>query len=292
MKRALGASEPPGTPMMKLQSSPNKVSAPATPQNKESHQPDKPQTKDPPSAEAKIKETSALGSPQRKPPLDQSAKSELVKKPEGQKQVGLDPGQKTPQEGRKLPPQKPSDHTGQAVPGTTSTAPQGDSGGFFGFSSSKPQPDAAKQAESLGGKMFGFGSSIFSSASTLINQAVQDESKTTPPVSPKMPGAKAAKSPLTQKKGQDNKLQQVQQPKPSPSSQAKVEKAQSDPPKHVSACPGISKAGKSTCPLCKVELNIGSKDPPNYNNCTECKNTVCNQCGFNPMPNVSQVIKA
>lgn len=29
-------------------------------------------------------------------------------------------------------------------------------------------------------------------------------------------------------------------------------------------------------------MNVGSKDPPNYNNCTECKNQVCSLCGFSP----------
>lgn len=278
MQRALGASEPPGTPMMKLQASPNKVPAPANAINKETPPLDKPQKKDIQTpAESKAKETSAPGSPQRKPSTPaagQPAKAEVVKGPESQKQVSPAPGQKTPQESRKTGPQKPPDQTsqtGRKQSNTTSTT-QEESGGFFGFGGTKPQPDAAKPAESLGGKMFGFGSSIFSSASNLINTAVQDESKTTPPVSPKMAAAKAPKSPVSQKQEQEKKLE----PKTSPS--------------HPS--PAVHKAGKSTCPLCKVDLNIGSKEPPNYNSCTECKNTVCNQCGFNPMPNVSEVIRA
>ncbi|TKS90813.1 Protein piccolo [Collichthys lucidus] len=50
--------------------------------------------------------------------------------------------------------------------------------------------------------------------------------------------------------------------------------------------PGQQEAGKPAgglCPLCKTtKLNTGSKDPPNYNNCTECKNQVCSLCGFSP----------
>ncbi len=84
---------------------------------------------------------------------------------------------------------------------------------------------------------------------------------------------------------------EVQQPKTSQLPQTKVEKAPSGPQKDAAASPAVPKAGQSTCPLCKVELNFGSKEPPNHNTCTECKNTVCNQCGFNPMPNVSEVIK-
>ncbi|XP_068162998.1 protein piccolo [Antennarius striatus] len=46
---------------------------------------------------------------------------------------------------------------------------------------------------------------------------------------------------------------------------------------------GAGKPGGGLCPLCKTtHLNTGSKDPPNYNNCTECKNQVCSLCGFSP----------
>lgn len=50
------------------------------------------------------------------------------------------------------------------------------------------------------------------------------------------------------------------------------------------------KVSLSTCPLCKAELNMDLKNFPNYNTCTECKTTVCNKCGFSPMPNVTEVI--
>ncbi|KAM4676068.1 protein piccolo [Discoglossus pictus] len=43
------------------------------------------------------------------------------------------------------------------------------------------------------------------------------------------------------------------------------------------------------CPLCKTELNIASKEPPNFNTCTECKSMVCNLCGFNPTPHLTEV---
>uniref|UniRef100_A0A7N8XVP6 Zinc finger piccolo-type domain-containing protein n=1 Tax=Mastacembelus armatus TaxID=205130 RepID=A0A7N8XVP6_9TELE len=290
MQRALGAAEPPGTPMMKLQASPNKVAVPANALKKDTHL-DQPQKKDPPPAESNIKETSVTGSPQRKPPAqaEQPTKTEVRQGPEGQKVASPVPGQKTQQEGWKTGPQKPSDQTSQAghKQSNATSATQEDTGGFFGFGSPKAHHDTVKPAESLGGKMFGFGSSIFSSTSTLINSAVQDESKKTPPVSPKMPAAKATKSPPTQKQEQEKKLEQVQQNKTSPLIHAKVEKASLEA---SSVC--VSKAEQSTCPLCKAELNVGSNKPPNYRSCTECKNTVCNQCGFNPMPNMSEVIKA
>ena len=174
-------------------------------------------------------------------------------------------------------PQKPPDQINQTG---RKQSTQQESGGFFGFGGSKAQPDAAKPEESVTGKMFGFGSSIFNSASTLI---------TTPPVSPKIAAAKDTKPPAVQKAEQEKKPEQPQQAKASPSVQAKVDKAPSEPPK-AAASQAAPKAGQSTCPLCKVGLNMGSKDPPNYNTCTDCKNTVCNQCGFNPMPTSVEVI--
>ncbi|XP_057711167.1 protein piccolo isoform X3 [Corythoichthys intestinalis] len=46
---------------------------------------------------------------------------------------------------------------------------------------------------------------------------------------------------------------------------------------------GATKPTGGLCPLCKTtQLNTGSKDPPNYSNCTECKNQVCSLCGFSP----------
>lgn len=282
MQRALGASEPPGTPLMKLQASPNKVTAPAKDINKETCQPDKPQQKDTSTpVGSKTKQTSAPGSPQRKPPasVEQQAKPEVKQGPESRPALGG----KSPQEGRKTDAQKPPDQKSQTERKQSSASvKQEESTGFFGFSGPKSQSDAAKPAESLGGKMFGFGSSIFSSASTLINSAAQDESKKTPPASPKATPQK----PLSQKEQQEKK---TAQPKTSPMLQTKVEKAPSGP-KNAGVAPTVPKEGQSTCPLCKVKLNFGSKEPPNYNQCTECKNTVCNQCGFNPMPNVSEVI--
>lgn len=39
----------------------------------------------------------------------------------------------------------------------------------------------------------------------------------------------------------------------------------------------------SLCPICKnTKLNLQSKEPPNYNTCTQCKSVVCSMCGFSP----------
>ncbi|XP_046889451.1 nascent polypeptide-associated complex subunit alpha, muscle-specific form-like [Hypomesus transpacificus] len=279
MQRAVGGMEPPGPPKMKPQASPNNTSTSATPQKKE---------------------TSTPGSPQRKPssPAVQPPKAEATKGLESQKQGSPVPVQKSPQDNRRTSgPQKPPDQTSQ--PGRKqSNAAQQESGGFFGFGGAKSQPAATQPAESVSGKMFGFGSSIFSSASTLITSAVQDEPRPTPPASPKvpasaqaspkMPPAKETKPPAFQK-AEEKKPEQPQLTKALPSEQAKVDKTPSEPPKSAAASQPAPKAGQSTCPLCKVGLNVGSKDPPNYNTCTQCKNSVCNQCGFTPMPQVSEV---
>lgn len=191
--------------------------------------------------------------------------------------------------------------------------PNQESGGFFSSSSPMPQLSTSKTAEAVTGKVLGFGSSLFSSASTLITSAVQ-ESRTTPPssrkmsapaqisdkvsaskilpkssppVSPKRMLTKETKPPTTQtlltEKEQDKPLQA----KVTTPTQIKADRGLSEPGK-----PDVAPAaGKSTCPLCKADLNDGSKDPANYRTCTECKTLVCSKCGFSPMPSVREVTK-
>lgn len=280
MQRALGASEPLGMPTMKQQqASPNKVQTPASAVKKEPSPQDQSQKKDNSQpSESPGKKPVPPGSPQRKVQTtgQQPEKSNTAKGPEKQ---GSPAPQKAHQEIR-----KPSD----PKPNATS-ATQGESDMSVGSGGSKPQPEATKPAESVSGKMFGFGSSMFSSASAMISSAVQDESKT-PPVSPKMQTAKTTKSPQIQRRDEEKKVGQVNQPNATSLPQANVEKAHSQPQKEQIA-PAASKAGPMNCPLCKIQLNVGSKDQPNYNTCTECKQTVCNQCGFNPVPNMTEVKK-
>uniref|UniRef100_A0A3Q3QC80 Zinc finger piccolo-type domain-containing protein n=1 Tax=Monopterus albus TaxID=43700 RepID=A0A3Q3QC80_MONAL len=264
MRRAVGASEHPGPPTVKSQTLLSKVPSPtATDVSLASQQPSGEPSKGQPGAPQQQPSKAVTPTAKSVPPSDQEA-------------------------GKSLPQKPPKGETSPAksVPPPTTQPAKQDAGGFFGFGAPKTQPTPA---ESVTGKMFGFGSSIFSSASTLISSAVQEEPKTTPPtprkmsdaahvnpkstppVSPKMPPAKL-------------KPELPQQAKPAPAGQAKEEKA---PAKPLEAAQVGSKAGLSTCPLCKVELNVGSKDPPNYNTCTECKNIVCSLCGFDPMPHTA-----
>ena len=272
MKRALGEAQPPGDGSVNTQML-------TKPQKKDSISP----------LEQEKKESSAPQSPQRKLSVTaQPAAAEGANKRENQKQANPVPSQKMPQEPEKTtglskspdPARRPERKQSDATAVT-----QQESGGFFGFGGGKTQASAAKPAESGSGKMFGFGSSIFSSASTLITSAVQDQPKTTPPVSPKMSPAKQLKSPAAQRKEDQIKPEKPQQIMTPPSTKAKLDKAASELPKAGAGSQVAEKPGQSTCPLCKVGLNIGSKDLPNYNACTECKNNVCNQCGFNPTPN-------
>lgn len=280
MQRALGASEPPGTPVMKRQASPNKVSETANIVKNEISQSDKLQKKDTQITGPNVKETSAPGSPQKKTD-EQSMKSAVAKTSESPKKVSPAPALL---QGQKPGPPKSPDQSGRKQSNPTSTT-QEEPKGLFGFGSSKPHPDSGKPVESLGGKMFGFGTSIFSSASTLINSTTQEEPKAATPVSPKKT-VKDTKSPSAQRKEQEKNVEQVQLPKTS--QQVKVETSKL---KDTVGSPAVPKATQSACPLCKANLNIGSKEPPNYKTCTECKHTVCSQCGFNPMPSESKEVK-
>lgn len=229
------------------------------------------------------KDASAPQSPQRKlsaaaqPPV-----SEVPSKPLVQKQASPGPSPKNA-----MDPQKTSDPTKSPVQSRQSehkliatAAPPKESGGFFGFGGGKAKSDSGKPTESVTGKMFGFGSSFISSASNLVTSTVQDQPKTTPPVSPKMPPAKDMKSPAQEKK----KPEQPQQTK-APS----VVQAKAAPSEHPKTGEASVKPAPPICPLCNAELNVGSKDPPNFSTCDGCKNTVCNQCGFNLMQNESEV---
>lgn len=292
MKRAVEVSQPaalPSTFSEKAKTSPSKVPLPAAAQLKDSTK-TTPVSKDSRDSVVTKTENSEVVSEQGKPstPQAQTGKLENAKSP--LKQTSQVPENKPSVDRQQASPKKPPDTSKQpgAKQGDSTAATQQQSSGFFGFGGLKSQPDAAKPAVTE--KMFGFGSSIFSSASTLITSAVQDQPKTTPPVSPKMSPAKVIKSsPSAQKLEQQKKAEPPQLTKTAPPEDVKTDKAQTGPQKPEKASGEAVKLDTSTCPLCKTGLNRGTKDPPNYSSCTECKKTVCNQCGFNPMPNETGV---
>lgn len=224
-----------------------------------------------------------------------AGQQQQVQKPDLKPAAPKQEPSKVPQEPKKpvtQPPKSPS----------TSQPPKQESGSFFGFGAPKTQPVAAKSSESVTGKMFGFGSSFLSSASTMISSAVQDEPRVTPPTPRKMsttaPVSPKAMSPVMPAKGtkppdtaKSKPPQGTELPQPTLEKVAspEVKRTSPEPQKSTKEVKAPPKDELSTCPLCKAELNIGSKDPPNYNTCTNCKNIVCNLCGFNPMPHTGAV---
>ncbi|XP_056655452.1 protein piccolo isoform X1 [Monodelphis domestica] len=187
-----------------------------------------------------------------------------------------------------------------------------------------PKSQPTTPQETVTGKLFGFGASIFSQASNLISTAGQAGTQAQgmpaaptkqpppsshPPVSqvppkptsqapqtiPKTPPIKKdTKAPIAEKI-EVPKIEQVapvkgteSEKKPLPTKDSKPQVVE---PQKAAGPPESEKSTKpkSTCPLCKTDLNVGSKDPPNFDTCTECKNMVCNLCGFNPTPHLTEV---
>ncbi|XP_040513325.1 protein piccolo isoform X2 [Gallus gallus] len=186
-----------------------------------------------------------------------------------------------------------------------------------------PKPQPTTPQETVTGKLFGFGASIFSQASSLISTAGQPGSQTSgpappatkqpqppsqPPASqappkeaaqaqppPKAAPTKKETKPLASEKlgpmASDSTLTTKGsdlEKKPSLAKDSKHQTAEAKKPAELSEQEKASQP-KVSCPLCKTGLNIGSKDPPNFNTCTECKKVVCNLCGFNPMPHIVEV---
>lgn len=171
--------------------------------------------------------------------------------------------------------------------------------GIFGFRSGGARsrsPSPQPSVSAVSGKVLGFGSSLFSSASNLIS-AVQDESSAMQPTSRKSSSVSQSSdksTPPASRKGSEaskdfpklstppKQEQQKNQPTKATADQTKEKPTSSQSPK---ASPKLL---PKACPICKVGLK---REPPNYNTCTECKTTVCIQCGFNPMPHQPEVRK-
>lgn len=167
------------------------------------------------------------------------------------------------------------------------------------------KPQSTTPQETMTGKLFGFGVSIFSQASSLISTGGQPGAQPSGP-----PTGLPSKQllPPTQSASQKD-VQPSPKAKPEKHEQFKVE---AHPPVKEAEGGKKSFSGRDTkaqivtakasvqepslpaaaCPLCKTALNMGSKDHSNYQKCTECKNVVCNLCGFNPMPHITEVSKA
>lgn len=161
--------------------------------------------------------------------------------------------------------------------------------GLSGLTETPKPPVATSQAtEGVSGKMFGFGSSILSSATNLISGEEPKSPSGSLPDSTIGSGSKSTPgSPPDSASPPETPPVYSKEPA-SPKPESTDGKVLTDKP--------ISEAAKtkepqttSNCPLCKVELNVGSTDVPNYSTCTGCQKMVCNLCGFNPMPHLSEV---
>lgn len=193
-------------------------------------------------------------------------------------------------------------------------------GGFGGLmESSKPQAQGApKQEESVAGKLFGgfggltesakppaaasqmfsFGSSLLSSATNIVT-GEDGKAADSPPGSPPDSGPG---SPMDSDPGSppDSPFSPPGSPPDSDSAPDTPPARSKKPLRTISVeqeektpaakpAPVPASATKDNCPLCEVELNVGSADTPNYSLCTECKKKVCNLCGFNPTPHLGEV---
>ncbi|XP_056603794.1 protein piccolo [Triplophysa dalaica] len=171
--------------------------------------------------------------------------------------------------------------------------------GFTGLTETAKPPPSSQSSESVSGKMFGFGSSILSSATNLITGEEPKSPPVSPPGSPPdSPVGSGAESPpgSPPDSGSDSPPEtppayskDPASPKPaaaegkeSPDTSSKSTKAE-EPLTQVSGSDA-----QFCCPLCKAQLNVESVESPNYSTCTACQKIVCNLCGFNPTPHLSE----
>ncbi|XP_051911630.1 protein piccolo isoform X4 [Hippocampus zosterae] len=156
-------------------------------------------------------------------------------------------------------------------------------GGFGGLSESAKPPAAASQ-------MFSFGSSLLSSATSLVT-GEEEKPAASPPGSPpdspadSGPGSGPGSPPDSPFSGPGSPPDSDSAPDTPPAKSRKPPRTKS-----VKREPSLDLASKTkeSCPLCKAELNVGTSEAPNYSLCTECKKSVCNLCGFNPTPHLGE----
>ncbi|VTJ85427.1 Hypothetical predicted protein, partial [Marmota monax] len=223
-------------------------------------------------------------------------------------------------------PPGPRPSTGQTAPASPQPPkPQEQSRRFslnLGSITDAPRSQPTTPQETVTGKLFGFGASIFSQASNLISTAGQTGPQPQggptaptkqaapppqPPASkgPPKPAGQAPPAPekaISVKKEMKAPVAEKLEPKAEQAPTTRRTETDKKPPPVKDSKPSTAESQKSVlpdklekttkpkpaCPLCKTELNIGSQDPPNFNTCTECKNQVCNLCGFNPTPHLTE----
>lgn len=167
-------------------------------------------------------------------------------------------------------------------------------GKFFGLGGLTETPSSQS---AVSGKVLGFGSSIFSSASNLISLSVQDKpstadvSRTISQAAVEIPSTSHEMSRDSQETKPDEKFEATtdsdkQKEKTTDAKSEVVEDRPSVLP------PNAMTVMESKCTVCEVKLNMGQERPPNFSTCTQCKNIVCNRCGFDPTPDQIKVRKS
>ncbi|XP_061768182.1 protein piccolo [Nerophis ophidion] len=147
-------------------------------------------------------------------------------------------------------------------------------GGFGGLSEAAKPPAAASQ-------MFTFGSSLLNTATSLVT-GEEEKAADSPPGSPADSGpGSLPDSPFS---GPGSPPDSDSAPDTPPAKSKKAQRTLSVEREAADKTPET----KENCPLCSVELNVGSSEAPNFNLCTECKKIVCNLCGFNPTPHLGE----
>ncbi|CAM5127643.1 unnamed protein product [Eretmochelys imbricata] len=147
--------------------------------------------------------------------------------------------------------------------------------------SAPPHSAAAQEQlqEGLTEKIFGFGASLLTQASTLMSvqpEATLQSQQSPGKVPPKIVFSDASKEAGLRASSAASGAQSRAGTTPA-TKQGKA--AQVIKPKEVPK-------ERVLCPLCKSEISVGSGEPSNYNTCTTCKQQVCLMCGFNPTPHL------
>ncbi|KFO57940.1 Protein bassoon, partial [Corvus brachyrhynchos] len=187
-------------------------------------------------------------------------------------------GQPKPQEAARSSPQHQARSSPQHQQAKPSPSEQRKTPGDAGAKPAAPVPGAGapeQPQEGLTGKLFGFGASLLTQASTLMSVQPEAPAPSQPSpgkVPPKIVFSDASKEAVPKAPGAQGRAGAAPAAKPGKPEQGVKPKE-------------VPKA-RVSCPLCKAEINVGSSEPPNYNTCTTCRQQVCNMCGFNPTPHL------
>ncbi|KAI5607131.1 protein bassoon [Silurus asotus] len=287
MQRALGMDM--DTPRSKSQQQIHSPQQPTKPQPRTAPQtPSSTQTKPFPAPQNELKSQSQPSTPlktQVKPQSQPTASPQTQAKAQPQTT-------QSPQTQAKPQSQPPTPSQTQAkLPSTPQTQQKSQSQPATP-TKSQPNPPPSEQPF---GKLFGFGASLLNQATSLISV---DQPSSQPPSQPQTPQKTSA---ATSKPAAQSGPPPSTQPGPAPGTQpgpAPGTQPGPAPGTQPGPQPGPQPAAPSQqqkskpkvcCPLCKTELNVGvPTESPNFNHCTQCHAQVCNMCGFNPTPHLTE----